>query len=73
MLRNLENGELDEIGMPKIARGKASLKGGNVGQLNLFAGKENRLMTELKGFDVLNRTPMEALVKISEWQKMVKD
>ncbi|MBN2539038.1 MAG: DNA mismatch repair protein MutS [Deltaproteobacteria bacterium] len=73
VLRNLENGELDEIGMPRIARGKASRKGGNVGQLNLFAGKENRLMTELKGFDVLNRTPMEALVKISEWQKMVKD
>jgi len=38
VLKNLEKGELDEIGMPRIARGKASRKGGNAGQLDLFAG-----------------------------------
>ncbi|MBW2544359.1 MAG: DNA mismatch repair protein MutS [Deltaproteobacteria bacterium] len=77
VLGNLEKGELDEIGMPRIARGKPSRKGGNVGQLDLFAGEENPdmsgLINELKGLDVLNMTPMEALGKISEWQKMVKD
>ncbi len=77
VLGNLEKGELDEIGMPRIARGKASRKGGNVGQLDLFAGEENPdmsgLINELKGLDVLNMTPMEALGRISEWQKMVKD
>ena len=76
VLRNLEKGELDEIGMPRIARGKASKKG-NVGQMNLFAGEENPdmpgLINELKGLDVLNMTPMEALGKISEWKKRVKD
>ncbi|MEA2014236.1 MAG: DNA mismatch repair protein MutS [Thermodesulfobacteriota bacterium] len=77
VLKNLEKGELDEIGMPRIARGKASQKSGNVGQLNLFAGEEHSCMSELvdelKGLNVLNMTPMEALVKISEWKKMVKD
>jgi len=77
VLKNLEKGELDEIGMPRIARGKASRKSGNVGQLNLFAGEEHPCMSglvnELKGLDVLNMTPMEALGRIIEWQKMVKD
>jgi len=77
VLKNLEKGELDEIGMPRIARGKASRKSGNVGQLNLFAGEEHpcmsELVNELKGLDVLNTTPMEALGRIIEWQKLVKD
>ncbi len=76
VLRNLEKGELDEIGMPRIARGKASQKG-DIGQMNLFAGEKSPdmsgLISELKGLDVLNMTPMEALGKISEWKKMVKD
>jgi len=73
VLKNLEHGELDEIGMPKIARGKSARKGGTMGQLNLFAEKEDLLIAELNAFDVSNMTPMEALLKISEWQKMVKD
>ena len=76
VLGNLEKGELDEIGMPRIARGKASRKG-NIGQMDLFASRENPdmsgLINELKGLDVLNMTPMEALGRIIEWQKMVKD
>jgi DNA mismatch repair protein MutS len=76
VLRNLEKGELDEIGMPRIARGKAPQKG-NIGQMDLFASEErpeiSELINELKGLDVLNMTPMEALGKISEWKKMVKD
>lgn len=76
VLRNLEKGELDEIGMPRIARGKAPQKG-NIGQMNLFASEESpeilELINELKGLDALNMTPMEALDRIIGWQKMVKD
>jgi DNA mismatch repair protein MutS len=76
VLRNLEKGELDEIGMPRIARGKPSRKG-NIGQMDLFAGEVSPdmsgLINELKGLDVLNTTPMEALDRIIEWQKMVKE
>jgi len=73
VLRNLEKGELDEIGMPRIARGKASRKGGNAGQLDLFSGEKSRLINELKELDVLNMTPMEALGRIIEWQKKIRD
>ena len=73
VLENLEKGELDEIGMPKIGRSKVSRNEDAVGQLDLFTGKENRLINELKALDVLNMTPLEALGWISEWQKMVKD
>jgi len=73
VLGNLERGELDEIGMPKIGRSKVSRGRDTVGQLNLFTGKEQRLIGELKEVDVLQMTPLEALGRISEWQKMVKD
>ena len=77
VLGNLEKGELDEIGMPKIGRSKVSRREAAMGQLGLFTGKENPdmsgLINELKEVDVLNITPLEALGRISEWQKMVKD
>ncbi|MEA1970819.1 MAG: DNA mismatch repair protein MutS, partial [Thermodesulfobacteriota bacterium] len=73
VLKNLEKGELDEIGMPRIARGRVPQKG-NVGQMDLFASPDmSGLVNELKGLDVLNMTPMEALGKISEWQRRVKN
>ena len=73
VLGNLERGELDEVGMPKIGRGKAGEERERVGQLDLFAGKKDRVITELRELDVVNVTPLEALGRISEWQKMVKD
>jgi len=73
VLENLEKGELDEIGMPKIGRSKASRRRHVTGQLDLFAGKENRLISELREVDVLRMSPLEALGRISEWQKMVKE
>ena len=71
VLRNLERGELDEIGMPNIARGKASRKG-NAGQMNLFADEESQMVRELRELDVMNMTPMEALGRMIEWQKKLK-
>ncbi len=71
VLKNLERGELDEVGMPKIARGKASRKG-NAGQMNLFADEESQMVRELRELDVMNITPMEALGRMIEWQKKLK-
>ncbi len=73
VLGNLEKGELDEIGMPKIGRSRLSRRKTPMGQLDLFTGKENRLINELKEADVSQMTPLEALNRISEWQKLVKD
>jgi DNA mismatch repair protein MutS len=73
VLGNLEKGELDEIGMPKIGRSRLSRRKPPMGQLDLFTGKESRLINELKEADVLQMTPLEALNRISEWQKLIKD
>jgi DNA mismatch repair protein MutS len=73
VLGNLEKGELDEIGMPKIGRSTLSLRKPSMGQLDLFTGKESRLINELKEADVLEMTPLEALNRISAWQKLLKE
>ena len=71
ILRNLEKGELDEAGMPKIARGKRTDRQ-NINQLNLFTGKNDAILEEIRGLDPLNLTPLDALQRISEWKQRVQ-
>jgi DNA mismatch repair protein MutS len=66
ILKNLESSELDEVGMPKIAKGKGSASPNGVTQLNLFQAQENRLRKELCMIDIENMTPIEALTKLNE-------
>lgn len=67
ILRNLEKGELDEAGMPKIARGrKADRK--NANQLSLFTGAGDGVLEEIRGLDPMNLTPLDALHRISDWK-----
>ena len=65
ILRNLEKGEFDEIGMPRIARGKNTAKQGNP-QLNLFVESEDAILDELRQIDITSMTPLAALNKLSE-------
>ncbi|MEN6508977.1 MAG: DNA mismatch repair protein MutS [Smithella sp.] len=60
ILCNLEKGEFDEIGMPRIARGKSAAKCGNP-QLNLFAQSEDSVLDELRQMDTSSMTPLDAL------------
>ena len=60
ILRNLEKGEFDEIGMPRIARGKNTAKCGNP-QLSLFAQSEDAVLEELRQMDTSSMTPLDAL------------
>jgi len=71
ILRNLEKGELDEAGMPKIARGKRADRQ-NINQLNLFTGENDAILEEIRGLDPLNLTPLDALQRISEWKQRVQ-
>jgi DNA mismatch repair protein MutS len=66
ILRNLESSELDEIGMPKIARGKGRQSPGRSTQLDLFQAQEDFLRKELRLLNIENMTPIEALVKLNE-------
>jgi DNA mismatch repair protein MutS len=68
ILNNLEKGEFDEAGMPKIARGKRGATKDKA-QLNLFVSEEDVILVELKGLDVLNMTPIEALQKLCSWKE----
>ena len=71
ILNNLEKGELDEVGMPKIARGKkASSK--DEKQLNLFADPKGVIIEELTKLDLLNMTPLEAMQRLGDWKKRLE-
>jgi DNA mismatch repair protein MutS len=71
ILQNLEKGELDELGMPKIARGKKGPAKGKV-QLSLLMDDETALLAALRGLNIMNMTPLEALQWLSNWkQKLV--
>jgi DNA mismatch repair protein MutS len=59
ILANLEQGELDESGMARIAR---SREGGRpAAQMSLFVPAERRVLEELRTLDVDRLTPVEAL------------
>ena len=59
ILANLEQGELDEAGMPRIARDRRAKN--PAPQLGLFSPRENPVLDELRALDVERMTPMDAL------------
>jgi len=71
ILRNLEKGELDEAGMPKIARGRKTDRK-NANQLSLFAGERDAVLEEIRGIDPMNLTPLDALHHLSDWKQRLE-
>ncbi len=59
ILVNLESSELDEAGMPRLARNRRAEK--PAPQLGLFTPRESRAMDELRALEVEHMTPMDAL------------
>jgi len=59
ILANLEQGELDEAGMPRIARDRRATT--PPPQLGLFSRRDERVVDELRALDIERMTPMEAL------------
>ncbi|MFB3926408.1 MAG: DNA mismatch repair protein MutS [Syntrophales bacterium] len=71
ILENLERGEFDETGMPRIARPKGTERARQE-PLSLFISDEDRIIRDISEIDILNMTPLDALNKISEWKEMLK-
>ena len=71
ILRNLEKGELDEVGMPKIARGKKSVQR-NENQLSLFEDDREAVLRELRNLDLMNVTPLEAMQRLGAWKERLE-
>ncbi len=72
VLENLERGELDEIGMPRLARRLKNLETGRSEQLSLFMDEEARIIRELKDMDILKMTPLDALTLLNDWKEKLK-
>jgi DNA mismatch repair protein MutS len=60
ILHNLEQGELNEAGQPRLAQHD----GVQSSQLALFAARERSLRAELAGIDVERLTPLDALTRL---------
>ena len=71
ILHNLEKGELDEAGMPKIARGR-KIDRKNANQLNLFSKEGDAIVEEIRTIDPYNLTPLDALQRINEWKQRLQ-
>jgi len=71
ILQNLEKGELDELGMPKIARGKKGPAKYRA-QLSLFVDDEKALVAALRALNIMNMTPLEALQWINQWKQRIE-
>ena len=71
ILGNLEQGELDANGMPRLARGRS--RGGVAArQMDLFTPGERRAIDELKALDPDRLTPIEALNALSRLSTLVE-
>lgn len=72
VLHNLEEGELDKSGRPKIAEGEGLGKRKNPWQMSLFVDEGDRVIQELKNLDIDSMTPLDALNMISIWKDRLK-
>jgi len=70
ILRNLEQGEFTEGGMPRIARGRKGGTPRESGQLSLFDAPDP-LRERLRELDVATLTPLEALNFLDQLKRMV--
>lgn len=70
ILANLERGEFDEVGEPRLAkspkRGRA--KAADPRQMSLFGGPDGWMREELRRLDLETLTPIEALNLLHKWK-----
>ncbi|MEK6689755.1 MAG: DNA mismatch repair protein MutS [Nitrospirota bacterium] len=69
VLSNLEKGELNEIGEPKLAHSDFKKPERRTNQLDIFTTQADPVVKELLGLDIINMTPLEALNKLYEFRK----
>jgi DNA mismatch repair protein MutS len=69
VLANLEKGELNEIGEPRLAHSELKKPERRSNQLDLFTTQADPVIKEILGLDIINMTPLEALNKLYELRK----
>jgi DNA mismatch repair protein MutS len=73
VLANLEQGELDETGAPRLAHGKGEESERGTNQLNLFGVRDGQLYRELHAIDPNRITPLEAMELLYRWKTLMKE
>ncbi|MEW6409568.1 MAG: DNA mismatch repair protein MutS, partial [Nitrospirota bacterium] len=71
ILENLEKGEFDESGEPRIGHSEDIKREEHPPQLSLFGDKTDLVAKEILNLNIQNMTPLEALNKLSELKKML--
>jgi DNA mismatch repair protein MutS len=69
ILNNLEKGDIDDLGRPKLASSSISHEQQYNAQLNLFGGYDQRLIKWIRDLDISGMTPLEALVELDKIKK----
>lgn len=72
VLAHLESEHLDESGRPKIGVQKPKKRKGDI-QLTLFAAYEHPLLDKIRGLNLDEMTPLQALQSIQQWQRELED
>ena len=70
ILRNLEKGEFEEGGMPRLAGGRKAPPKKQSPQLSLFAPVDDDLRLKLREVDIETLTPLAALNLLAELKRM---
>jgi DNA mismatch repair protein MutS len=73
ILDNLEGGELDEMGVPRLAKTHLPENKAKEIQLGLFGARDERLRDWVRKLDIDSITPLEALVQLSKLKEYVDE
>ncbi len=72
ILENLESGEIDESGRPRLARSHRSGEQATDRQLPLFGSQERDLVQWIRDLDISSITPLQALVELDRIKAYVE-
>ncbi len=70
ILKNLEKGEMDEGGQPRIARSRKAAQKDRL-QLSLFIDAREKMIHDIQNLDIQKITPLEALNLINAWRETI--
>jgi len=65
ILQNLEEKEIDEIGITRLANRSSESDRGDFLQLSLFKSEDGKLRDWIRGLDISSMTPLEALIELN--------
>jgi DNA mismatch repair protein MutS len=69
ILEDLERGEGNEVGTPRLAKERSDGERKEAGQLSLFGAQDQRLRKWIQNLDLSSMTPLEALIEINKMKE----